>query len=78
MMFTNDTTKQETIQQTVSDLFTVRAEYYRLIGELEQQTGLTIKDDSDIGTEIDYNHAGKVYATPEDVAALIAYIKKNH
>lgn len=77
MMFTNDTTKQETIQQTVSDLFTVRAEYYRLIGELEQQTGLTIKDDSDIGTEIDYSHAGKVYATPEDVAALIAYIKKN-
>lgn len=35
MMFTNDTTKQETIQQTVSYLFTVRAEYYRLVGELE-------------------------------------------
>ncbi len=76
MMITNDTTNQETIQQSVGELFKVRSAYYVLIDKLEQQTGLQI-DNNDIGTEIDYNHAGKDHATPEDVASILAHLKND-
>lgn len=78
MMFTNDTTNLETIQQTVGKLLASRVKFFSAIEELEKETGIDLFNKVDALTaEIDSNYPDKEAATTQDAQALLQFIQ-NH
>lgn len=67
---------QKQLQGAISAIVKNRAEFYKLVVELERQTGKVI-DAGDLETEIDCEYAGQEEASPDDARAILSFINND-
>lgn len=73
MVFTNDTTKDQAIQEAVGALFKNRADFFRLLEKLELVVGHEVNSNN-LENIIDGEFSSQDEASPEDVKAMLNFI----
>lgn len=73
MVFTNDTTKDQAIQQALGALFKNRADFFRLLEKLEVVVGHEV-DSNNLQDIIDGEFSSQDEASAEDVKAVLNFI----